>query len=918
MERKQAVFKGLEFTPIYFEDTSLTSPEYFQITEFPNKLTAGKNLFKLRGHPTNLKPGGVLGIEVLDYNGDPIYHEIVDYLDDDKSRVIAIYIYEETSPGDCTITLVAEAATIQSQPVPVIWQGKANVRWSRSIPVNPNISNISEIIFESTPTVVVSEQVAVQLDRSYVNNEQFPQYSTGTVRYFSFNNQPAIELLGGELNGDMKGGTLTVTTPSNPTPTPNYTVPTTTFVSTIKKILTTGSALLDTEYTVFSSQSISAHTYNAFDASAFTIDYEATPTYTTTENSQSYAYIEVKGLEPATGDVSRIKVFTNNNGTAGTWDLVNDVELEETEILVSDTASLFPEETIGLFTSQSLIDFWEAHTYEGFSETTAPTLIWYTGSLAGGATINSTTDITANNKVHVMQVKDDYAGIFIANSAYKIRLDAIGTRSNVSGNNNPVLAIYASGSAFDFDSTDFFNQELAVNVGKKIGEIEVTGNSERIDDREFSFETNREGTGVILFIVKAGSWQIADVHVTSDNDIGYTPNYTRIKTPIETTHKLGNQISFKVEYYNVDGVRSKQISYVYNKNWQGGNRYIDGDFSLMTGSLYVADSLNSGVAISGFSNAGFIRSLDYQGFDAGFGGWMIWSGSALPGQTSKGNPYSGVGLELYNNTESYFRYSTSDNELDIRAKTFFLGDENSTFVSGSNGLLEISSSNFHLTPEGDITASSAIFKDPDGTVMFNTNARFVDALNVGRVIHFDDTEINIDMSNLPDTSAGATAVTGSNVAGPLFHTFILPGETDLQMSFTYKLDRTDTVSGNKTLRLHTFIASAVTGSTAAVAASNDFLSYGIFDNITSLGSNIIVNHDAGGVSPDLSGAITVNIKDGSVLANHQGRYVLIFTTFSTTFPGGVTGNLFLKNFVFRSGRVLGSKISPVLNPPASL
>jgi len=102
MKRKKAVYKGLQFFPVFFEDTSLSSPEYFQITEFPTKLTAGKNLFKLRGHPTNLKPGGALGIEVLDYNGDPIYHEVVDHIDDDKSRIIAIYIYEDTSPGDCT------------------------------------------------------------------------------------------------------------------------------------------------------------------------------------------------------------------------------------------------------------------------------------------------------------------------------------------------------------------------------------------------------------------------------------------------------------------------------------------------------------------------------------------------------------------------------------------------------------------------------------------------------------------------------------------------------------------------------------------------------------------------------------------------------------------------------------------------
>jgi hypothetical protein len=46
MKRKEAVYKGLEFVPVYFQDTSLTSPDYFQITEFPTRLTAGKNLFK--------------------------------------------------------------------------------------------------------------------------------------------------------------------------------------------------------------------------------------------------------------------------------------------------------------------------------------------------------------------------------------------------------------------------------------------------------------------------------------------------------------------------------------------------------------------------------------------------------------------------------------------------------------------------------------------------------------------------------------------------------------------------------------------------------------------------------------------------------------------------------------------------------
>ena len=183
MKRKEAVYKGLEFIPVLFEDTSLTSPEYFQITEFPTRLTAGKNLFKLRGHPINLRVGSILGIEVLDYNGDPIYSEVVDFIDEDKSRVIAIYIYSNTSPGDCTVTLIGEAVN-----VPAEWQGRTNTRWSRTVPVNPNVSNVSEIIFDRAPNVTVDELIGVKLDRIYTDG-QFPTFTTGSVRYFSYNDR---------------------------------------------------------------------------------------------------------------------------------------------------------------------------------------------------------------------------------------------------------------------------------------------------------------------------------------------------------------------------------------------------------------------------------------------------------------------------------------------------------------------------------------------------------------------------------------------------------------------------------------------------------------------------------------------------------------------------------------------------------
>ena len=893
MKRKEAVYKGLEFIDVYFNDASATSPDYFQITEFPTRLTAGKNLFKLRGHPSNLKVGGVLNFEILDFNGNPIYSEVIDFIDEDKSRVIAIYIYSDTSPGDCTITLLAEAATINGAPVPAEWQGRANIKWTRTVPVNPNISNVSEIIFESVPTVTVQEQIGVQLDRTYATT-QFPTYSTGTVRYFLYNNQPAVELSGGTFTSDMSTGTITVSTPINPTPTPNYAISTTAYVSTIKKILNPTVALLDTEYTALSSQSISIHRYTAFDASSYSLTYEATPVYTETENSQSFAYIEVFGLEPATGDVSRVKVFTNNNGTVGTWELINDIELEETEIFVPSTSSLYPDKSIGVFTSQSIINtYWEGKSYNGVQTLAPATLTWTTASIENGMRITSSSlNLDGSSQVLVAQIKSTFAGVFLESSSYKVSLDAIGTSLTTSAK----LSIYLSGSSFYQNPTDFFNQTFSTKLGKRIGELYVPGTAQRFDDQTFSFEADYTGVGTLLLVVESGDWTVSDIHVTSDNDAGYSPNYTRIKSYVQTTHKIDNQLDFKVEYYNVNGERSKQVSYVRNKDWEGGNRYIDGNYSMLTGSLYVADSLNSGVAISGYPNAGWVRSLGYEGFGSGFPGFLLWSGSALPGQNTKGGvPYSGVGLELYANTASYFRYSTKDSEIDVRTNKFYFGN-NSTFISGSNGNLQISSSGFILSPQGNVTASSFIAVN-GSDVLFDTNNEFADSLNIGRVVYFNQAETVLDLSAIDN---GATNAQTASV----FQTYILPGETKCQVSFTYEINNTSATTVS--LNARAYIASASLGPIIGSSGYGAFQDNAAIGNPFALGTSV----SAGVIE---SGAQINEVTSADTFSDRQGMYTQIYLVVYTN-ATAASGTVKLKNFVWRTSRAVGGSIITPANP----
>ena len=826
MKRKETTYKGLDTFDVFFTDTSLTSPDVFQITEFPSRLTAGKNLIKLKGHPTNLRIGSYLNIEILDFNGDPIYYEVVNYIDEDKSRIIAIYVYDETSPGTATITLLGELNEINGQPVPQEWEGRSNVRWSRTVEVNPTISNDSEIIFETLPSASLTEQVGVQLDRTYPNNQQFPTYTTGTVRYFSYNNTPAFEISGGLFTQEMEGGTITVSSPVNPIPTPQYTPGTSTYQTTVRKVLSDTLMLLDDNFRVASSQSIFTHTYTQFDYSSFSITYEADPVYTPTQNSESFANISLFGLRPATGDVSRIKIFLNGNGSIGTWEQINDIELEETELFIDET-NVFPDFEIGLFTSQSVIDtYWESNYYSGFIELSAPTLTWTSSSMANAVQVitGSSGGITAYNQVYTFQTKPAYAATFVSESSYKITIDAIGTRSAVSGNNNPKLSVFLSGSAFPFDDTDILNQELPTKLGVRVGELEVTSNSQRFDDTVFEFEAPNAGTASLIFVIESGEWTFSDIRTTTDNDPGYTPAYSKIRTEIPTKHKSSNQYRFRIDYFNVDGVKSRQSTYINNVDWQGGNRYIDGEYSMITGSLYVADTLESGIAISGYKNTGFVRSLGYSGFDYGDPGFLLWSGSALSGSsgTKGGVPYSGVGLELYATTDNYFRFSTTDSELDIRTQKFFVGNA-TTFISGSDGNLEIKSGNTLNIFNGIISGSFLNITAPEGGgfaafTVIDTQNRFIDGKNIARQLAFSDTVTS-------DSTWSTTTGTGWETVDTVI-TKWLPGETSLFLTGLSRLTA-GPATNNNIAYMRLTVASS---STDTATLFNDLNSWGGTEN----------------------------------------------------------------------------------------
>ena len=128
------------------------------------------------------------------------------------------------------------------------------------------------------------------------------------------------------------------------------------------------------------------------------------------------------------------------------------------------------------------------------------------------------------------------------------------------------------------------------------------------------------------------------------------------------------------------------------------------------GNFHIAsDSIRSGDAdITDDSNQFlFIKSNDDQSIIA-----MANGGAAIMTRTSGDGGFNAGGIFLKG--DGTFRLGKSNgqriendgNNLIMSSSKFFLGG-GSQFVSGSNGNLEISSSNFHLTKEGNITASNA-------------------------------------------------------------------------------------------------------------------------------------------------------------------------------------------------------------------
>ena len=844
--RKRVSYIGLRDLSYSIIDTSENSPNYFRILEFPEKFKAGKNLFKIVGNRDNLVDGCEIQVEILDYNSNPIYYEPLRYIEKDGTHVVAVYIYPDTSPGECTVYLTARASRdpltgnlyrSSKQLDDPDYYGIPNVIWSRTCNIAPKASNDVEIIYTQQPRITITEIVQPYLQPTDVFNvftqvpgngsislttplaitpnislASTPSLAEGsnTTRTPSFGTQfyntsttrtslslttsattvsPTIQTITSFstintsqafFSASMVGGTITVNNPvinisgrtagSNNLVYPASQFNTTTadysgttavlsgsyefaiiqvFNSTSARVAqisgfvngedTLGqfSVNLLTTNTSNSTRNITNYTtyaVNSFQSTSnYTASYIKASDVIYTQNSASFADIILSNIEPATGDVYRIKTLYKPSGQFGDFIDLGDTIVEQTDILI-DTSSLETNVTVGSYYEnfglienlQEINTYWTGSGLGTISTTTPMTLTYDMDTLVGGMRMLPSSTTFQQNDAVILSIKPQYQPLVYKNTEYIVKFSIandpnILTYSSVNTNiPNARLDVYVSGSGAS--TQDAFSYVTAGNVtpvndlnatlvgnfqdgsilGTKIGTYETTRVPGAISYITFRFVATDDKPIDLKFVTRNGAFIIGNIQVLANQETGFSPNYVRINKRIPSEH-LNTPLTFKFQFYDFRGRKADTEAVAYGAIFDGDNTYINGTNNLITGSVYIGNAIGSGVEMAGVNSA-FIRSIGYEGFNAGTPGFMIWSGSVLPGS---GDNYNGVGIELVTDADNYFRFRTNPSELDVHTEKFFLGSANQ-YVSGADGNIAISSSNFYLDASGNVTMQGTI------------------------------------------------------------------------------------------------------------------------------------------------------------------------------------------------------------------
>ena len=507
--------------------------DYFRITEFNDTFTGGKNGFLIEGSQY-LQPSTEIKIEILDVNGDPIYYEpgngIPEYYEG-ISKLIAVYIYEDTPIGLGKITVLGELNQYVdngvTRDIPAEWKGAYNVKWERTFQVNKNLANEDRVRFYRRPQVEITE-----INKPIFNNNSLAITKTGTINGvplvptenskltgFSLPTSYRLNIASGDnWTGSVVGQTITVDSL-------NYS-------SIIDDIVSDTEIIVTTPY----SQNGIVKSFTNQNYSV-TFNYLEGVSDLATALTGSFAKINITDMKTFVGDAARVKVFRRSQSNLTDYEFVQDLQLESNELLRDIETVTATEEYYGNLTDVRLDNYW-------LTSSNAVSVEFNRDFLFNSAKINS----NAGTYFYTTQSLSIQQGV-----EYTLNLNARKSQ-NITGD---FIKVFLSGS---LNGTPV--SQTITTIDSSTSVLQKVNLSENIIANDFD-------SARLYFEVEGSDWYISDISFKASQETSFSPDeITFVQTVPKTLQK--ETFDYRFEFYDINN-NYIPVAVQKTKTFDGGN-----------------------------------------------------------------------------------------------------------------------------------------------------------------------------------------------------------------------------------------------------------------------------------------------------------------------------------------------------------
>ena len=521
----------------FIKDTAPNS-QYFRITEFKETFTGGKNGFLIEGCE-HLSQATEVQIQVLDVAGNALYVEVGNGIPEyyeGTSKIISVYVYEDTPAGPATITILGQLKTYLDEggvvrDIPDEWKNNYNIKWQKSFNINTLLRNEDKVRFYRRPKVDITEIVKPIFSAGFSNVTNTglvsgTPVSPRTGEYLSDYKQPTsyrLKTTNSAFTGSMEGNLINVTSLA--------------YSPVISEVINKNEIIVTQPY-VDSFGVVLPFTDRAYTS---TFSYIEGASNIASALTGSFAKIKLTDLTAFVGDVARVRIFRKSQSDVTDYQFVQEVVLETNELLLDLETTNKNQETYGIFTQDVINDYWVASS--GLTTTFNQNYLFNSVKLD-----SSTANYFYTTKSLAITKDAEY------NLSFNVRL----TENIAPGN---YIKAFLSGSKQSTNGTVQVKQAITT-VSSTNSVLQKSTNTDNIIAEEID-------NARLYFEIKGNGWHIANVSFVAAQETSFSPDEITFIQPVPRTLPE-ETFKYRFEFYDINN-NYIPVLVEETKTFDGGN-----------------------------------------------------------------------------------------------------------------------------------------------------------------------------------------------------------------------------------------------------------------------------------------------------------------------------------------------------------